>query len=603
MTSGGKWAIISSFHNKDGYKTMKGFTTIRSRLFVCYSAIIFALIVAFSLAYSHQTSRLLEDKASQTVEQLAVNIAHSLDAELESMNSVANRVISSELIKNIFYDRPETEVQRLKNRRDLFQLLFTASGSAMKQQIHLIGRDGRFASYGNNFDITRIPVEWVDAFPAFMPCLRAEGRAVIAPPHASAWRPQSATVVSLCRAFSPVFGAPYDAIAEIQQDYSVFSGLIEHALPGEKSILSAYVYTSDGKWIYPFDMQEATPLFGAGTQSPLHTRLDKRSVIAAYAQCAMADWTVVVFEDEDILLAGVRSFQRTLYLIGAIVLLATLTISYFIAKQLTRPLRRLRHAINHLSLASPGEAYPLLDTSAYELDALNHSYMNMVGRLQTSLEETVAARSQEIQARMRALQAQMNPHFLYNTIATISIKAEDAGELEIVSMCDALTEMLRYVTKDTDRQVTLAVELRYLEQYLSLLKTRYPSQFTVTMEIPDEMKPIPVPKLVLQPVVENCFKHAFNCRAPWTITLRGEYDQDSWRITIADNGVGFDEATLATIRQHVERPIYDVSGEAKIGLLNIFYRLKLQDKEHAVFRVENLPSGGSAVTIGGAWKP
>ena len=104
-------------------------------------------------------------------------------------------------------------------------------------------------------------------------------------------------------------------------------------------------------------------------------------------------------------------------------------------------------------------------------------------------------------------------------------------------------------------------------------------------------------------MVENCFKHAFNCRAPWTITLRGEYDQDSWRITIADNGVGFDEATLATIRQHVERPIYDVSGEAKIGLLNIFYRLKLQYKEHAVFRVENLPSGGSAVTIGGAWKP
>lgn len=580
---------------------MKGFRTIRARLFVSYSAIIVALVVLFSLAYSHKASGLLEEKASQTVQQLAVNVAHSLDAELESMNSVANRIISSELIKNIFYGRPESEVQRLKNRKELFQLLFTASGSAMKQQIHLVGWDGRFASFGDRFDLNQIPREWVEDFAAFEPCLKAEGRAVITPPHYSAWRPQSTPVVSLCRAFNSVFGAPYDAVAEIQQDYTVFSELIRQALPGESQVLSAYVVTQNGEWIFPFGKEEPVPQPVQEGTSPLHTRLDGRNVIAAFAPCKMANWTVVVFEDEGVLLAGVRSFQTTLYLIGTLVLLATLTISYFIAKQLTRPLRRLRHAINHVSLASSGEEQRLLDTSAYELDALNHSYLNMVDRLQASLEETVTARSQEIQARMRALQAQMNPHFLYNTMATISIKAEDAGQMEIVSMCDALTEMLRYVTKDTDRQVTLGVELRYLEQYVSLMKTRYPTEFAVTQDIPPEMRPIPVPKLILQPVVENCFKHAFTGRAPWEITLTGDYDESRWWMTVTDNGVGFDKNTLSIINRHVEHPSYDVSGEEKIGLLNIFYRMKLYDKEQAVFKVENLAGGGSSITIGGMY--
>ncbi len=592
---------------------MKLFQTIRARLFLYYASIIVLLVTLFTSYFYLYTSVMLEKRASESLQQIAINTNQYLDAEFKNMNSVANRIISSEPIKAIYYDKTAVESKFFENQLKMFQLLFTVTGSSINYQINLVGTDGSFTEFGRKFDIGRRSPELISGLPWIQECLMLDGRFSISPPRINEWNSQGKRVISLSRAFSEVLGAKYDSIVEVQENYSVFSEMIENAvsLPGSnsKTGIKAYVYDGKGNQVYPFpgEYPPSIDYFRSidvteknyGT-CPISN--DKTQEIIAFSRSEYSGWTVVVSESEKQLLAPVRSFRNGIFLLGLLVLVITLAITYAIAQQLTEPIRSIQHSINKLNLEDLNPAEPASDkSSTYELNKLNQAYVQMVNRLQASLEETVTAKSQEIQARMLALQAQVNPHFLYNTITIISIKAEKNNETEIVEMCENLTTMLRYIAKETSSAVTIDVELDYLQKYLSLMESRYPNQFRVQINLPDELKKVCVPKLIIQPIIENCFKYAFNIRAPWLIDIKGTISENYWTISVADNGIGFDDEVLQTIKCKINAETFEFASDEKdkIGLLNIYYRLKLQYKDQALFTIANKPEGGSVVTIGG----
>ena len=137
----------------------------------------------------------------------------------------------------------------------------------------------------------------------------------------------------------------------------------------------------------------------------------------------------------------------------------TLMVSYLIAQKVTVPIRRLYMSIKNLNLDTLGEHQDeTLHSSLNELEVLNHSFLEMKDRLEQSLEETISSKSHEIQAKMLALQSQMNPHFLYNTLTTISIMAENGGNTDITEVCDSLSSMLRYISGDEPGLVTIQEE-------------------------------------------------------------------------------------------------------------------------------------------------
>ena len=106
---------------------------------------------------------------------------------------------------------------------------------------------------------------------------------------------------------------------------------------------------------------------------------------------------------------------------------------------------------------------------------------------------------------------------------------------------------------------------------------------------------------MIQPIIENSFKHGFNIRAPWKIDIKGKTNGDQWSITVTDNGVGFDKAALEQLQDKMMMgsSVSNSSTSERIGLLNICHRLQIQYKEYAIFTVKNKPKGGCSVTIGG----
>lgn len=582
---------------------MKSMQTIRWQLFFRYATIITVVVLLIAAAVYVYVSDILEQKASESLQTVATNISISLDAEFQQMNEEANRVISSVPIKEFFYTSDPGLDNHPPTRNYLFSLLFTVSGSSMNHQINIMGENGRLIQYGRLFDITRQAPGEVFSRELFVRCLAEEGRKDISGVHSNAGGQQ---VVSLSRAFGSSFGAAYDSIVEVQQYYSKFEQLISQAV-SSAPVARPRVYNTYGEQIYP--AQPKAEYYDAVKDSPdeygtlhLSAQGNEDSEILSFTRSAQTGWTVVVGQSEREMLRPVTLFRNLVFVVVLLVLLATQIASFFIARQLTQPIQRIQESIAQLNLtalSSPGLPGDLGALS--ELEVLYNAYAEMVERLQASLEDIVSIRSHEIQARMLALQAQINPHFLYNTITNISVLADMHGREDIVKMCESLSGMLRYTVQDISSPTTVAAEVAHMRQYLYLMECRYPEQIEVAMDIAPEMLAVRVPKLILQPIMENCFKYAFHNRPPWRIAVKGALEEGHWHISVTDNGVGFDNAVLEWLESKMREEDFHFSDSegGQIGLLNIYYRLKILYRQDAVFQIVNHPDGGSTVLIGG----
>lgn len=587
---------------------MKLFSTIRSRLFFCYSTIIVTLITLLATLFYRYTSTILEQRASESLQQLSINTIQYLDSEIKNMNSLANRIISSEPIKSSFYDLSPSNYNLLNKKSKLFNLLSTTTGSTLEYQINLIGLNGNFVEFGNKFDIRVMDMDNIKYRDWIPSCLALRGKLYIVPIDEDK-NSQENLPISIARSFSEVFGAKYDSIVEIQATYETFAKHIEKATliqnASTKVSIHSYVFDEQGNQIYPavktntFDYYEKTKQCkdSFGTM-PIQRK--ERAEIIAFSKSDYSNWTVVVSQTREQLLQPVITFRNIILCLGILVLLITLFLSYIIARKLTEPIKEIRYAISNLNLNDLSKQQETKqELFSYELTMLSDAYTEMVSRLQDSLNQTVLSKSSEIHARMIALQAQMNPHFLYNTITVISIKAEDSGNTDIVHMCDSLVSMLRYVTIENHSLVTVRCELEYVDKYLSLMEYRYPEHFKVSTTLPDALYELAIPKLLLHPLIENCFKYAFHIRSPWLISIDGTIDAEYWTISVTDNGVGFKEEVLSEYNEIIKNNQFSFSTNHKIGLFNIYYRLKIQYKEDTIFEIRNNEDSGATITIGG----
>jgi two-component system LytT family sensor kinase len=187
------------------------------------------------------------------------------------------------------------------------------------------------------------------------------------------------------------------------------------------------------------------------------------------------------------------------------------------------------------------------------------------------------------QARLLALQMQLNPHFLFNTLHAISsLMHKDVGAAD--RMITRLSDLLRYALESTaSQEVPLRRELNFLERYLEIEKTRFGSRLTVSVECAPDTLDALVPNLVLQPLVENAIRHGIEPKSkPGRIEIRSRRDQDSVRIEVRDNGAGL--SGDGAIREGV-------------GLSNTRARLKQLYGDAQSLNLESLPEGGLAVRV------
>jgi two-component system sensor histidine kinase YesM len=252
---------------------------------------------------------------------------------------------------------------------------------------------------------------------------------------------------------------------------------------------------------------------------------------------------------------------------------------YFATRRLMRPLRTLQEAMDLTALDNLGGR--LAPHSVDELKSLNDAFAGLCERLGGAVDEKMRAQRLELEARLDALQAQIDPHFLYNTLNVIMNRAMQIGDEEILSICEGIASMLRYSTGTERRLATLGEEKAHLETYLLLMKKRFRHRLHYAVDIPEEMLELRLPKMMLQPLAENAIQHGFAHKGgQMRVDVRAWTDGEYWRVEVSDNGEGFGEEVLkdlqeklAAVREGVFRPGAEGLSIGGMGLINTYARL------------------------------
>lgn len=242
-----------------------------------------------------------------------------------------------------------------------------------------------------------------------------------------------------------------------------------------------------------------------------------------------------------------------------------------------------------------GELVPLEPVKAEDekLQALSNSFEEMIGRLSSQLElnkeEAKKIRSMELML----LQAQINPHFLYNTLDTIIWLVETDKREEAIEMVSSLSNFFRSSLSKGRDVITLAEEEIHVKSYLEIQQFRYKDKLTYEVDFSDSIKKYPVPKLTLQPLVENALYHGIKLkRGIGNIKIKGELIDDKIVLTVEDTGIGMDEEELIKVKESLE-----VEHSAGFGMAAVYKRLKLMFGELCSFDITSKKNEGTKILI------
>ena len=268
-----------------------------------------------------------------------------------------------------------------------------------------------------------------------------------------------------------------------------------------------------------------------------------------------------------------QSLQFSL-LIGIGFLVLAVLLVFIFASHITKPLIRLSTQMKRFSAGDFDATLEVVGTD--ELAYISHRFNSMVRRTNELINERYKLKLAEKNAVLKALEAEINPHFLYNALQAISTKALKNGQLEIVDMVDSLAMSLRYCISGSDI-VTAQEELKHIGHYLAIQKARFGERLIVNMDVPEALTTIDVPKLSIQTLVENAVEHGLEkVSTPVTINISVRSEEHHVTITVENNGPAIVQEKLAEIRhwlaQDWEEALYK---QESIGLVNLNARLKL----------------------------
>ena len=279
----------------------------------------------------------------------------------------------------------------------------------------------------------------------------------------------------------------------------------------------------------------------------------------------------------------------------SVVLLLTILV---ITRRMTASIRAVVTAMERAGGGDMQARIALPESTPKEIARIGEDFNRMMGELGDMMDEVRRANDRQRQAEITAVEAQINPHFLYNTLDTINWMAIDQEQYAISNSISALGGILRYAIDRSNKPVRLREELAWLNQYVFLQQTRLKGGFTFESDVDERCLDCLVYKLLLQPFVENAIIHGFEgATGPCRITLRAAPEGDRMDIVIADNGKGMTEAELAACFEE-GREAKDERGH--IGVRNVLTRLRMYYGDRAEVRMESTPGEGTVVRV---WLP
>jgi len=259
---------------------------------------------------------------------------------------------------------------------------------------------------------------------------------------------------------------------------------------------------------------------------------------------------------------------------------------------ITRPLTLLTKRVDDIT-AGDFSAKPPVEASEIEIQTLSNGFEEMAGKLNLLIQENKRAERRKRHAELEMLQAQINPHFLYNTLDTIIWLIEADKKQESINMVSALSDFFRFCLSRGRDIITLQEEEKHVMSYLSIQKTRYQDRMDYQVNIPESLYKYMIPKLTLQPLVENSIYHGIKMqREKGTIRVDAMDMDDKIEITVKDTGAGMTDERLTEMRQTIAQ-----GQKNGFGLRTVHERIQLLFGEDYGLTITSTQGVGTTITV------
>ncbi|MBO7747461.1 sensor histidine kinase [Paenibacillus sp. MWE-103] len=352
---------------------------------------------------------------------------------------------------------------------------------------------------------------------------------------------------------------------------------LKDPLSGDAQAETMLLIARDGQLIASNDdavsQAEAAGLTASNDQT---VAIGSRSFILVKQRSSVTGWTLLILTPVDTITKGISVVRTTIVVSACIGTFLFALFSFFLSTMITRPVFRLIKTMRGTRL---GVLKPTASVSStIEIKELNHSYNQMVGNINGLIQLVYEKELSQSRTELKALQAQIHPHFLFNTLDALYWSLLDKDEDELASYVVAMSDLFRYTITgpNKDEWVALRDELDHIERYLLIMKMRFGDRLAWRIDAPPELADAQLPKLLLQPLVENAILHGLESRiGPGRVDVSVAREGDDVVIAVEDDGAGMDETKLRRVIDGLARGTVPSSKNSGVGIANVQRRLKL----------------------------
>ena len=577
---------------------IKKFKSIQSVIFAVLSVLLLGaviIITVISLSYTRQS---VFENSSLYTQTIIQQMNQNIDSYIDYMENTSYLVSSNEDVqKYLFGDTADPEARdRILSQ---FETILDSRSDILN--LGIIAENGRMlinnGQHLTNQDLDIHSQEW------YTNALEGRESVYLTSSHVqhiiSGERPWVITLSRGIRNKEMGTGQEKEGVFFIDLNYSAISELCDQSMVGNQGY--AFIVDADGNIVYHPQQQQ---LYNELQTENIDLVMNAGSDIVTWgdginkkmysiSRSEKTGWTVVDCVRVEELLRRSNEAQSIYVLVAMGLMAVALFFSRFVAKSITLPIQRLCDSMERVQEGDFSASDIVVD-SENEIGSLTKSFNVMTQRIHELMAQNIREQEAKRKSELKALQSQINPHFLYNTLDSIIWMAEGKKNEEVVLMTASLARLLRQSISNEDELVSIGQEIEYARGYLTIQKMRYKDKLEFRIEVEPSILNIRLIKLVLQPVIENAIYHGLKYKESRGLLLvKGFMKNGNAVLQVIDDGVGMDQETLDHIYER-HKVDYHSNG---VGIYNVQKRLQLYYGNEYGIVYESKPGEGTTATI------
>ena len=583
------------------------FKSIQSAIFCAVSILVLSAVLVVTVVSLRYTNSSIYENSVMYTQTIIGQLNQNIDSYISYMDNIASLVAGSGDAYKYLYSESGIDALSRKEYNQCRQRLTEQFKTILKgrsdiRNIGIVRRENGSSSLFNNGMSTRNQNLKLDTQRWYADAVGKYDHYNLTSSHVqnviSGERPW---VITLSRGIRNYTGeGDSDGVVFIDLNYSAISELCTQNSVGTKGYV--FILDQNGNIVYhPQQQQLYNELQTENISLIMNAKTDVVTAgkgddekIYALSHSETTGWTIVGCMNMSELLKNSRK-ARSIYMLVALGLIAiALVISSEIARNITFPIQKLRDSMKRVQKgdfsAAEIEVY-----SDNEIGSLTRSFNVMTHKIQDLMAQNIQEQEQKRKIELKALQSQINPHFLYNTLDSIIWMAEGKKNEEVVLMTASLARLLRQSISIENELVTIGQEIEYVRSYLTIQKMRYKDKLEFEINVDPRITHAQIIRLVLQPIVENAIYHGLKYKeSKGMLKVHGYELGERIIIDITDDGVGMDEETLKHIYDK-HKVNYHSNG---VGVYNVQQRLVLYyGKEYGIIYHSEKGKGTTATVV------